>query len=134
MVHVNSTNPGSAYMLGVMAHEFQHLIHYVADPDEDSWINEAMSELAMSVSGYEDTGNLHAYDSQTGQPLWVHNLGTVGNFFYSYNPLFSERFVGPAWPDRRTGQARPVRPGPRRSRRPRRCSDTRSARRAASWR
>lgn len=25
-----------------------------------------------------DTGNLHAFDSQTGKQLWVHNLGTVG--------------------------------------------------------
>jgi hypothetical protein len=69
MVHVNSTDPGSAYMLGVMAHEFQHLIHFVADPDEESWINEALSELAMSVSGYEDTGNLHAYLNDPSAPL-----------------------------------------------------------------
>ena len=69
MVHVNSTDPGSPYMLGVMAHEFQHLIHFVADPNEESWINEAMSELAMSVSGYEDTGNLHGYLSDPAAPL-----------------------------------------------------------------
>lgn len=25
-----------------------------------------------------DTGNLHAFDSKTGEELWVHNLGTVG--------------------------------------------------------
>lgn len=69
MVHVNSTNPGSPYMIGVMAHEVQHLLHFVADPDEDSWINEAMSELAMSASGYEDTGNLHAYLANPAAPL-----------------------------------------------------------------
>jgi len=69
MVHVNSTNPGSPYMIGVMAHEAQHLTHFVADPNEDSWINEAMSELAMSAGGYEDTGNLHAYLANPAAPL-----------------------------------------------------------------
>jgi hypothetical protein len=69
MVHVNSTNPGSPYMIGVMAHELQHLLHHVADPNEESWINEAMSELAMSASGYEDTGNLHAYLANPALPL-----------------------------------------------------------------
>jgi outer membrane protein assembly factor BamB len=25
-----------------------------------------------------DTGNMHAFDSRTGEPLWIHKLGTVG--------------------------------------------------------
>ena len=48
-------------MIGVMAHEYQHLIHWGRDPAEESWLNESMSELAMAVLGYEDTANLHAY-------------------------------------------------------------------------
>ncbi len=58
MIHLNSSNPGSDYMNGVIAHEFQHMIHFARDPYEESWINEGMSELAMVWHGYEDPGNL----------------------------------------------------------------------------
>jgi hypothetical protein len=49
---------------GVLAHEFQHLIHYRYDPNEASWINEAMSELAMTINGYEDRANLDGFTRQ----------------------------------------------------------------------
>ena len=49
-------NPGSADVLRIVAHEFQHLLHYGADPDEDSnggtWVNEGASEYASVLCGY----------------------------------------------------------------------------------
>ena len=36
---------------GEMAHEYQHLIHWNKDPNEDHWLNEAMGELAIFLSG-----------------------------------------------------------------------------------
>jgi immune inhibitor A len=36
---------------GKLAHEFQHLIHWNLDPNEDQWVNEAMSELAYFFTG-----------------------------------------------------------------------------------
>ena len=39
MIHVNASSPGSAYMIGVMAHEYQHLIHWGRDPTEESWLS-----------------------------------------------------------------------------------------------
>lgn len=88
MIHVNSSNAGSEYMIGVMAHEFQHLIHHNHDQNEESWISEAMSELAMSASGYEDAGHLNAYLTNHADPLvtaeFVH-YGAVmlwGTFLY----------------------------------------------------
>jgi hypothetical protein len=39
-------------VMGTVAHEFQHLIHYEQDPDEATFINEAMSELAGTLCGY----------------------------------------------------------------------------------
>lgn len=41
---------GSDYYDGTIAHEFQHLILYHQDPNEDTWISEGMSELAMSLN------------------------------------------------------------------------------------
>lgn len=37
---------------GVFAHEFQHLLHDDYDSDEESWINEGMSDYAQYLVGY----------------------------------------------------------------------------------
>jgi len=36
---------------GKLAHEFQHLIHWNLDPNEDQWLNEAIAELAFFFTG-----------------------------------------------------------------------------------
>ena len=53
-LHINTLHyaPDSDYMLSVQAHEFQHLIHYGHDAEEENWVNEAMSEVAMVLTGY----------------------------------------------------------------------------------
>lgn len=48
-------DPGGDYMLAVAAHEFQHLIHYNHDSNEDSWVDEGLGELAMWLFGNPDT-------------------------------------------------------------------------------
>ena len=45
--------PGSDFYMSVLAHEFQHAIHFNQDTGEDTWVNEGLSELATEVSGYE---------------------------------------------------------------------------------
>jgi immune inhibitor A len=37
----------------VLAHEFQHMIHWHNDRNETTWINEGLSEYARQVAGYE---------------------------------------------------------------------------------
>jgi len=39
-------------VLSTTAHEFQHLIHYNYDKNEDDWVNEGLSELAGTYCGY----------------------------------------------------------------------------------
>lgn len=36
----------------VLAHEFQHMIHYAHDRNEEVWVNEGLSEYAQEVAGY----------------------------------------------------------------------------------
>jgi hypothetical protein len=36
------------------AHEWQHLLQYYADPAEESWINEGLSDYAQTLVGYAD--------------------------------------------------------------------------------
>ncbi|MDY0001003.1 MAG: hypothetical protein RBU30_06890 [Polyangia bacterium] len=59
-------DPASEYVLGVVAHEFQHLIHVAYDRDEAGWVEECLSEAAMVLGGY--MGDLEAW-----VPSWVQN-------------------------------------------------------------
>jgi immune inhibitor A len=43
---------GSAYYEAVLTHEYQHMIHWRVDENEDTWMNEGLSELAPMVVGY----------------------------------------------------------------------------------
>lgn len=43
-------SPGAGYN-ALLAHELQHLIHWHADPNEDSWVNEGLSEVAAGEVG-----------------------------------------------------------------------------------
>ena len=38
-----------------LAHEFQHMLHWNADPDENRWVDEGCSEYAELACGYKDT-------------------------------------------------------------------------------
>ena len=42
---------GDGY-LGTIAHELQHAIHWAADPGEESWVNEGISEVASGLAGF----------------------------------------------------------------------------------
>jgi len=46
---------------GVLAHEFQHLIHYNYDVNERWWLDEGCAEYAKYLSGYDVTNNLTAF-------------------------------------------------------------------------
>ncbi|MCC7264832.1 MAG: T9SS type A sorting domain-containing protein [Candidatus Latescibacteria bacterium] len=46
---------GQPYLTrGTLAHEFQHLIHWGKDPDEDTWVDEGLSGYAEEVAGYPE--------------------------------------------------------------------------------
>ncbi len=49
------------YTYGVLAHEFQHMIHWYRDRNETSWLNEGFSDLAMFLNGYDIGGHDHIY-------------------------------------------------------------------------
>ena len=60
----NRTGPTAAspYLYeGVFAHEFEHLIHFDQDPDEESWVDEGLADLAGFLCGYGHPGSHLAY-------------------------------------------------------------------------
>lgn len=52
---------GSQDALGVLAHEFQHLIHWRHDTNEAIWVNEGCAEYAMFMCGYRASGHVSAF-------------------------------------------------------------------------
>ncbi len=56
MVNADSVGLDEEYTFGVLAHEFQHMIHWNNDRNEDSWLNEGFSELAAFLNGYDPGG------------------------------------------------------------------------------
>lgn len=46
----HSLNSGSYH--ATLAHELQHLVHWLADPTESAWVQEGFSELAVRSLGY----------------------------------------------------------------------------------
>lgn len=70
MLYVDAHDPAGEYHLGVLAHEFQHLIHWRYDQEEEGWVNEALSELCMILCGYyTDKRHVETFLKHTDSPL-----------------------------------------------------------------
>ncbi len=72
MVTVNATirSVSSEITMGILAHEYQHLIHWGGDVNEVTWLNESCSEAAMTLNGYlTDDAWLADYMANTTAPL-----------------------------------------------------------------
>ena len=47
---------------GTFAHEFEHMVHFDVDPDEPSWVDEGLADLASFLSGYgHSDGHIRYY-------------------------------------------------------------------------
>lgn len=81
-----------SYTYGVLAHEFQHMIHWNNDLNETSWINEGAAELAVFLNGYQP-GSDWIYISDTDLQLndWP-NDGETGPH-YGAGFLFLNYFL-----------------------------------------
>lgn len=55
-ISADSTGLADNFTYGVLAHEFQHMIHWYRDRNEESWVNEGFSELAANLNGYDVGG------------------------------------------------------------------------------
>ena len=47
-----NTTRNFEYYETVLAHEFQHMIHWHQDRNEETWVNEGLSEFAQEAAGY----------------------------------------------------------------------------------
>lgn len=104
---------GGSYYNTTLAHEFQHMIHQAQDPNEESWINEGMSELAQQIAGMTGDDWIDAYLAAPDIQLtfWPPDGDTTpyygGNFLfaeYMYE-RFGEDFIADLVADSLNGQA-----------------------------
>jgi immune inhibitor A len=103
MFYINADNMRltEEYTLSVLAHEFQHMIHWSADRNEESWVNEGFSELAVSLNGYSLGGADWVYLSKPDIQLtyWpdINDDDSFGHYGGAF--LFMNYFLGRFGPE-----------------------------------
>jgi len=100
-INLENVDVGDAFYNGVLAHEFQHMIHWYRDRNESTWLNEGCSEMAMALnersyrrSGeYDVGGSDFAYMLQPDTQLtnWPEEDDTSPHYGAAY--LFMEYFL-----------------------------------------
>ncbi len=58
---LNPADPNSDKYMTIVAHEFQHMIHFIHDPKEFTWLNEACSQIGPYLCGYGHAGQITSY-------------------------------------------------------------------------
>jgi hypothetical protein len=95
MFYINLDNamPGNDYFDGILAHEFQHMIHWAMDRDEETWVSEGLSELAGQINNYDIGGSdrLFTRDPDTQLTAWPDLEDSGPNYGASY--LFLAYFL-----------------------------------------
>jgi len=99
MFYINSENVtiNDDFYNGVLAHEFQHMIHWHNDRNEETWLNEGFAELAMELNGYDTGGSDWEFASEPDTQLnsWPEGPGAAGANYgagYLFTSYFLDRF------------------------------------------
>lgn len=96
ILNADSLDLGEEETLGVLAHEFQHMIHWNADRNETTWINEGLSELAIFLHGMmpgSDASFIRDTDIQLND--WPDDLGAKRAHYgaaFLFMTYFYDRF------------------------------------------
>jgi immune inhibitor A len=96
-INLDSARPGNDYYDGILAHEFQHMIQWHTDRNEDTWVNEGLSELAAYLNKY-DVGAADRIFSRTPDTqltAWADDPNLAGPHYggsYLFMVYFLKRF------------------------------------------
>ena len=97
LISSDNVDLGDSYIYGTMAHEFQHMIHWYQDKNEETWVNEGFSMLAEHVNEYDAGGFDWSYMDNTDMQLndWGGDIGDNGPHYgasYLFMVYFLDRF------------------------------------------
>jgi immune inhibitor A len=92
-INSDTVDLGDVFTDSVMAHEFQHMIHWYRDRNEESWLNEGFSTLAELLNGFDVGGADYAYAAEPDIPLTYWPSPVEGRH-YGQSFLFLTYFLG----------------------------------------
>ena len=94
MLNSDNLDFDEEYTYSVLAHEFQHMIHWNQDRNEEAWLNEGLSELAAFINGYDLGGFDYLYTSDPDLQLtdWP-NEPSLTSPHYGASFLFTAYFL-----------------------------------------
>ena len=99
MFLINSDNVylWEEYIYGTLAHEFQHMIHWYRDKNEETWLNEGFSMLAELINDLDPGGFDYVYIANPDLQLtdWGTEVGNNGPHYgaaFLFTTYFLERF------------------------------------------
>ena len=89
-INTRAAEFGDERFLHILAHELQHAIHQQADESEATWLNEGLSELAVTEAGYR-VGSIHHYLRRPNASLvnWPDSLESDVGLNYGAAALFA---------------------------------------------
>ncbi|NLW72506.1 MAG: hypothetical protein GXY37_06455 [Chloroflexi bacterium] len=97
LISADNVGLGEDYIYGTMAHEFQHMIHWYQDKNEETWMNEGASMLAEQINGYDTGGFDWEFARNPDMQLtdWGGEIGENGPHYgasYLFFSYFLDRF------------------------------------------
>jgi len=113
-INLDNASPGQNYYDGILAHEFQHMIHWHSDRNEETWINEGLSELSSQLNGFETSGSVVAFAGNPDVQLtsWpdlpgqaAANYGAAHSFMNYLLQRFGDGFIRDLIADRENGMS-----------------------------
>jgi hypothetical protein len=98
-INADATGPGDSSLPGTLAHEFQHMIHWYHDRNEETWMNEGSSVMAEFLNGYSADGfdsifisepdlQLNSWVEEGGDPDSISHYGAA----FLFMTYFLDRF------------------------------------------
>jgi immune inhibitor A len=79
---VDNISPGTDFYDGVLAHEFQHMIHWYNDRNEDGWVNEGCSELASYLNHHDVGDSPQAFINQPDVQLTTWSVSSEESYLH----------------------------------------------------
>ncbi len=94
LMNADTVGLAEEFTYGVLAHEFQHMIHWYTDLNEETWLNEGFSELAALLNNYDIGGFDYSYLANTDLQLTDWETGVGDNSpHYGASFLFVAYFL-----------------------------------------
>ncbi|MCP4139523.1 MAG: hypothetical protein GY755_04390 [Chloroflexi bacterium] len=97
LFNADNTFLSEDFTYGVLAHEFQHMVHWNQDRNESSWLNEGFSELATFLTEYNPGGFDWVYTNNPDLQLndWPNDQNATTPHYgaaFMFTTYFLDRF------------------------------------------